>query len=147
MKCPRDNTELFPQIYEADIEVDTCPSCHGIYLDKGELEQIQATVDRDYSQELKHLPEFVRLPDIVGQSFEMARQKEAEEIDCPHCQNKMEIKEHAYCSQVIIDVCPKCSGVWLDKGELKNLEIFFERNHVKTESLWRIFLHSILGKK
>jgi Zn-finger nucleic acid-binding protein len=37
---------------------------------------------------------------------------------CPHCEEGMqEIKRH----EVEIDVCPKCRGVWLDRGELEKL--------------------------
>jgi Zn-finger nucleic acid-binding protein len=36
-------------------------------------------------------------------------------------------KEYAYCSQIIIDVCPEGCGVWLDEGEIQELEKFFER--------------------
>ena len=30
-------------------------------------------------------------------------------------------------SQILIDVCTECFGVWLDKGELQTLELYYER--------------------
>ncbi len=37
---------------------------------------------------------------------------------CPNCQEGMrEISRNG----VMIDVCPKCRGVWLDRGELEKL--------------------------
>ena len=37
---------------------------------------------------------------------------------CPNCQEGMrEISRNG----VLIDVCPKCRGVWLDRGELEKL--------------------------
>lgn len=39
MKCPVDNTEL--KIAERNgIEIDYCPQCRGIWLDRGELDRI-----------------------------------------------------------------------------------------------------------
>jgi Zn-finger nucleic acid-binding protein len=37
-------------------------------------------------------------------------------------------KKEGYGTQIVIDKCPKCFGVWLNKGELKALEVFFDRN-------------------
>ncbi|GIW24679.1 zf-TFIIB domain-containing protein [Meiothermus sp.] len=37
---------------------------------------------------------------------------------CPHCETGMnEIQRNG----VLIDVCPKCRGVWLDGGEMEKL--------------------------
>jgi Zn-finger nucleic acid-binding protein len=47
----------------------------------------------------------------------------------------MERREHGYCSQVMIDTCPKCRGIWLDQGELEALEVFFERTVAETEEV------------
>ena len=40
MKCPRDGAELKVERYEAQIDVESCPSCLGVWLDKGELEAV-----------------------------------------------------------------------------------------------------------
>ncbi len=37
MECPKDKSILEPNIYETDIKVDICPSCKGMWLDKGSL--------------------------------------------------------------------------------------------------------------
>ena len=39
IRCPRDGAELMERLY-GGVRVDTCPSCHGIWLDAGELEQL-----------------------------------------------------------------------------------------------------------
>ena len=39
MKCPNDGTEL-KMTDRSGIEIDYCPSCRGIWLDKGELDKI-----------------------------------------------------------------------------------------------------------
>lgn len=39
MKCPIDNTDLMMTTREG-IEIDYCPKCRGIWLDRGELEKL-----------------------------------------------------------------------------------------------------------
>jgi Zn-finger nucleic acid-binding protein len=126
MKCPIDTTDLTRQRYEDDIDVDQCPECGGIWLDYQELERIQESRQRDYSEQLG------QLPDLVGAAYAMALARSKPEIQCPGCGGAMERREHGGCSQVMIDVCPQCRGIWLDKGEIGALEVFFERTAVET---------------
>lgn len=137
MKCPLDYTELQPKRYEDNIKVDVCPNCGGMWLDKGELEVIQETRERDYSEEL------ARMPDLGYKAYELAQQKIGRRLQCPHCNNEMEAREYARCSQVMIDVCPHCHGIWLDKGEIEDLEIFFERSRLEAGSLRGEFFASL----
>jgi uncharacterized protein len=39
MKCPKCGFDLHT-IHRAEVEIDTCFNCHGVWLDAGELEQI-----------------------------------------------------------------------------------------------------------
>lgn len=39
INCPRDGSELDERVFDG-VRVDTCPTCHGIWLDAGELEQV-----------------------------------------------------------------------------------------------------------
>lgn len=39
MKCPLDNTELVMSERQG-IEIDYCPQCRGVWLDRGELDKI-----------------------------------------------------------------------------------------------------------
>jgi len=137
MHCPIDNNELEKQSYEADIEIDICPRCAGVWLDKGELETIEETIENDYIEELE------KFPDYAGSAYTMALQKKAAEITCPDCNTAMERKEYAYTSQIMIDKCPKCHGIWLDKGELQALEIFFEKSRLDARDLRKSFWISL----
>ena len=47
-----------------------------------------------------------------------AENAEATGIDCPRCDGKL--VETGY-ENIKIDVCDKCSGVWLDAGELAQI--------------------------
>ena len=147
MKCPRDGSALQTIKYEADIEVDQCPSCHGMWLDEGELRQIQETVEHDYSQDLASEPDHVR------QAYALGRPTHTGAIACPKCQSEMSAKEYAYCSQVIVDVCPEGHGMWLDAGEVQALEKFFERTRAEvrdaerhtSKGLWATLLKTLRG--
>jgi hypothetical protein len=39
-------------------------------------------------------------------------------VNCPHCQVELKLAER---KNIEIDYCPKCRGVWLDRGELDKL--------------------------
>lgn len=140
MQCPRDGATLEPKDYEANIEVDACPSCQGMFLDKGELEQIQATTEHDYS---KALAEDV---DPMHEAFAAANQELAGPARCPKCGAEMDMRPYGFGSQILIDACPEDCGIWLDAGEIQALEKFFERSRasVRIPITWRIW-SSLLG--
>lgn len=119
--CPRDGAVLIPRNYEADIEVDECPKCDGRWLDEGELQRIQETVERVYTQQLRAPPQF------TARAYDMAREMSEPALACPSCGGDMAREEYAHTSQVVIDLCTVCRGMWLDSGELERLEVFFER--------------------
>ena len=41
MKCPKDGTDL-RRADRNGVEIDWCPECRGVWLDRGELEKIAA---------------------------------------------------------------------------------------------------------
>ena len=120
MDCPRCVAPLQEQTYEGDVRVDRCASCGGMWLNRGELEAIQETREHDYSDALSEIGG-------VARAYELARQKALPGIACPRCRRPLVAREYGYCSQILIDVCPDCEGVWLDGGEMRALEQFFER--------------------
>lgn len=139
MNCPVDQSPLTRKIYEDAIEIDLCDTCGGVWLDKGELEKIQDIRVNDYSEELK------MIPDYVGKSILLAKSKNASPVHCPVCHSILERREYGYGSQVMIDSCVHGHGVWLDKGELKDLELFYERSRVDTAKMRKGFLRGLLG--
>jgi Zn-finger nucleic acid-binding protein len=53
----------------------------------------------------------------------MAETKPASPLSCPRCGAAMRERERDLGGGmvVVMDVCPSCGGVWLDKGELEQL--------------------------
>jgi Zn-finger nucleic acid-binding protein len=137
MKCPVDGANLQSSIYEAEIQVGVCPDCGGAWLEQGELEAIQTCREHDYTEEL------ARMPDLGFNAYELAQAKQGRRLTCPKCEVEMESREYARCSQVMIDACPQCHGIWLDKGELTALEVFFERSRFEARDIRRGFFKSL----
>jgi Zn-finger nucleic acid-binding protein len=135
--CPLDGKDLIATQYEADVEVDLCQTCGGVWLDAGELQRIQDLVENDYSSALKEVP------DDVAKAYALAREQYADALCCPCCNEPLEKIEYGFCSQIVIDVCSRCRGTWLQRDELKSLEIFFERSQAETEELRRGFFASL----
>ena len=137
MRCPRDKTSLETHRYEGDVNADVCPTCGGMWLAEGELELIEETRERDYADEL------ARMPDLGYNAYEVALHKGDAMLACPSCEGEMERREYARCSQILIDVCPSCHGVWLDRGEIEALEVFFERSRFEARDIRRLFLKTL----
>ena len=135
MRCPRDGSELSTRIYEADVEIDECPTCRGVFLDQGELERIQAAVERDHRREL------AQPVDSVREEREAEREEALPLVDCPKCGHQMERRRYGLGSMTVIDACPDGDGIWLDQGELEALERFYERSQAEVEIplTWRIW--------
>lgn len=49
MICPKDKTEM-KQITKDNVLLDFCPSCRGVWLDRGELDKIVDRAIEDYQQ-------------------------------------------------------------------------------------------------
>ena len=91
----------------AEVEIDYCPGCEGIWLDAGELEMLLG--DKQKSRAL--IGSFIK----VKRTGEEARK-------CPICDKKMEKIDVGEGEAVLmIDRCVKGDGLWFDKGELKEI--------------------------
>jgi Zn-finger nucleic acid-binding protein len=100
----------------AEVEVDYCPGCDGIWLDAGEMEVLLGNEGK--SKEL--IKSFHKAPQWVRQAHHRpAREKQRK---CPICDKKMEkiIVGHDK-PTLLIDRCAKGDGLWFDKGELSNI--------------------------
>jgi Zn-finger nucleic acid-binding protein len=145
MKCPRDATELETTRYEAEIDIDACSACRGVWLDAGELAEIQRTVEKKH----RHDP---RPMESVTESFVAVEQGIAPRVACPKCNTKMDTRPFGMGSQIVIDECPEGCGIWLDGGELQALERFYEESQAETTiplhwRLWAGVVGMIKGKK
>ncbi len=109
--CPRCRVPLQLKRRADDIEVDACPKCNGLWLDRGEFHILTAEstvyreekLDQQYSRPV--------LPDKI------------EYVPCVRCGKLMIRKNYARISGVIIDECGR-HGIWLDSGEFEKIRHF-----------------------
>lgn len=91
----------------ADVEVDYCTDCGGIWLDGGELELILGAPEQ--SERLLN-------------SFEIDSKCAEKRRKCPICLKKMQkIVVGKDKPTLLIDKCAKGDGLWFDKGELQDI--------------------------
>lgn len=119
INCPRCRAPMAEIDYEG-ITVDTCRSCGGEWLDPDELKAVTAR------RETVFTPEEIAQVEGVDQVTVVAQDELAEELSCPRCGARLRAFNYAYTSGVIIDKCPDCGGIWLDKDELEHVQILAE---------------------
>lgn len=106
MDCPR----CYLPLYETTVgqgaasRAQQCSKCEGHWLSKGVLDDVSRDVDVKWV-ERRHLP---------SADLQLAP------IRCPSCgiPTVMRKVSSPRDAKVLMDVCPSCSGVWLDGGEL-----------------------------
>lgn len=100
MNCPKCQCALVDTYTPKGVVVDYCPSCQGIWFDKGELNHFS----KSPMTFAKHLQNGLKNP-------------QASSCSCPRCDIAM--KEGGFIKdELLIDQCPSCGGVWLDAQEL-----------------------------
>ncbi len=106
MNCPVCKNAMIT-LELAEVEIDYCTGCKGVWLDAGELEMLLG----DNGRAKKLIDSF----DKDTSSGEKARQ-------CPICDKKMEkiVVGHDE-PMLLIDRCVKGDGLWFDRGELTNI--------------------------
>lgn len=101
MDCPKCKVELQPTMAKG-VGIDYCPKCKGLWLEKNELKRL----DKAFKSKIKapfDAPASIR--------------------NCPECQ------EYGYMvtfnfpeTDIPIDMCKQCDGIWLDVGEFKAIK-------------------------
>ena len=133
MKCPRCSAELSIEKHKG-IEVDRCPRCEGMWLDYGELDQLEDTVLDD--------------DQIKGA---MMFSSEGSELSCPRCESPMKWFRYRHYNMEL-DFCEQEHGFWLDKDEEKRVvEIMGQRikdlkRSAGAEVQWDKFLSGLKSK-
>ncbi|MHC4864323.1 MAG: TFIIB-type zinc ribbon-containing protein [Planctomycetota bacterium] len=128
MDCPVCKNAMIT-IELADVEIDYCTDCGGIWLDAGELEMLLGQ------------PESA---DKLLDSFQADRQSTEEKRKCPICRRKMhKIVVGAGQPKLLIDKCRRGDGLWFDKGELQDI---LTRGQLDAESKIQKILADMFGQ-
>ncbi|HNY80030.1 MAG: zf-TFIIB domain-containing protein [Sedimentisphaerales bacterium] len=106
MDCPSCGNAMIT-LELADVEIDHCVGCGGIWLDAGELELL--------------LDDPRKAAGLLA-SFQEAPSAAEHPRKCPICDKKM-AKVVVGCDKpvLLIDKCRRGDGLWFDGGELKDV--------------------------
>ena len=120
MKCTSCGNNLVA-VTESGIQIDVCSNgCGGIWFDAGELEKLDEEHEAISNSSL-----------FSGKNQNTVVVDRARIKKCPKCITEdLERKCNYFDYDIEIDSCKKCSGVWLDSGELRQLR---GHNHSRQE--------------
>jgi len=124
--CPICKTNSLKQITFHKTKVERCNRCHGIWFNRDELSKAVAEDDN-----------FLEWLDI-----DLWKNKEGFKVSssgkiCPVCNKKLYQVDYNK-SDIRVDICNSCHGVWLDKGEFKKIINHLE-NKVDAKNLSECF--------
>jgi Zn-finger nucleic acid-binding protein len=107
--------------YEGE-EVHFCGTCWGYWMTRSQLDRIVAGVEYRFGG---HEARIVR--HTLRTHGDADRQgAESEKVPCPACGAEMRRQRYSDNCPVQIDECAQ-HGVWLDTGEIKDLQVFIEK--------------------
>lgn len=102
IKCKHD---MIPQMVQ-NVEVDVCPDCGGLWLDRDEIRDLSRKSDQQLNDLRKILEETEKKdfkpPTTVKEP-------------CPACAGKLTV---AVLGPIHVEHCLACDGIYLDKGEM-----------------------------
>ncbi len=123
MNCPNDNGKLEKVLFH-NVEVDYCPECLGVWFDKDELRWEKDEKDKQ----------------INWLDVDLWRDKGKFKIFsskryCPVCHVAL-CQVNYDESKVKVAFCKSCQGIWLDRGEFKQIMVY-----LKTKADYEILNH------
>lgn len=110
MNCPKCQSIMHEISFEG-VVVDFCDACQGIWFDEDELA---------FTMELSS-----DIPNIA----EVEKSARTTAYPCPRCGDPQKLDEMKFVAakDLLIDRCPRCKGVWIDKGELPKIKAIAAR--------------------
>jgi len=105
-----------------------CPECRGVWFEQGRVGPYVERMVADQT-DLPH----ARLRPLGGGNVAEEDISEPGRW-CPRCRAPMTKYNYAYDSNIILDRCPVCKGIWADAGELRRLAVY-TKGHPKMDRL------------
>jgi serine/threonine protein kinase len=106
-RCPSCTGHPLVPVTLGSVEVDTCGNCRGVWFDQGEVAQVAG--------------ESLGVGQHAALASQLGRRVESTEMICPACEEPLAtyvFEEH----KLEVELCELCGGVWLDHGELAQLQ-------------------------
>jgi len=111
MNCPRCSGTFEPTTlrdFGLVHNAHRCTECRGLWIGPEKIREISMTIDQRWI-------EFRRVPGAEAQQMPMT---------CPACPGDVVMQKvvSPRDAKVVMDVCPTCKHVWLDRGEREAIE-------------------------
>lgn len=107
MICPKCKTETLKDFGQMEgVDIDFCGTCKGIWFDAGELAfYVEASED------------------VPGLDKALQTGRDSGCL-CPRCKTQHLVEtQYLPGETLLIDICPACHGIFLDRGELPKVEL------------------------
>ena len=119
-KCPAcgNIVMVLKEDHGTHLEIDCCPECWGLWFDADELRRFYSADDL----KKEFLPSRTYKPG--SHTFEITTKPRR----CPRCPVSL---TRTQVGDIFVDVCPKCTGVWLDDGELDRLTHLYKNTGLR----------------
>lgn len=104
MRCPACETDTLKPMRTEGSDLDFCSGCKGVWFDEGEAAFYLETTE-----------------DVPGLDAAFAAGRPSGR-SCPRCGASLVTVRHAPESELELDACAGCRGIFLDRGELPRLE-------------------------
>mgnify|MGYP001073017643 CR=1 FL=1 len=119
MECVVCDTTLITRTF-AKQQIDLCERCGGVWCDDGELVPVVNALIRQG-----------KIPESAPAAVPKTRQHVDHDVSdkaCPRCQTATESFNYAYDSNIFLNRCVTCAGIWLDGGELRRVALFINKS-------------------
>ncbi len=116
MDCPKGHGALKPVIL-ASIRINRCPECSGSWYDKDELRLLK---------DKESVGDYRWIDFDLWKNREKFRADRQQRYSCPTDGGPM-ATVHYGDSEVTVDVCSKCQGIWLDKSEYDEIIEYLDK--------------------
>ena len=109
IRCPVDGAAL-DRYALSRVKFEDCPTCHGMWLDKDELRKLKNKVNDGQLHWLNREVNDIEKTSMISSSRVCPK--------CPSSKLRSVMFGH---SGVVIDWCPDCQGIWLDRSEYDSI--------------------------
>ena len=129
MLCPNCKTKMHPvkteSHYGANIFLDQCPSCGGVWFDKRELYRVKDGEAVDIRESVDPLD-----VDKLGELVSIEK-----ELVCPNDGVSLQLfVDPLFPKTIEIERCPECGGFWFNHGEFSGFQDWRREHKTKHNS-------------
>ncbi len=108
------------------MKFESCSTCHGLWLQKGEVKGLRDRIDAEIDGNLRWLNDEVA---AIEKTSAVKSNRH-----CPVCQDQLLMTTRFGQSDVMVDWCPKCHGNWLDYDEFEEITRYQKRELIDMPS-------------